>query len=377
MKAFINAHIFTVEGEEFENGIIIVSKKGVISEIGVDIEIPVKAKIIDLGGKCVYPGFVDPHVHLGITQDLRSLEAEREFMDDYIMPQLRVIDSIDPTALGFGLAVKHGTTSVGVSPGSTYVIGGQMAVIKTSGIVVDEMVVHEPAALKMALGEMFCFRGLNRKPTPQSRMIVAARIREAFVEASNYGLDEESLDLAMDAIYRARRGRMPVFVHARKSNDIMTAVRLAKEFNLDLVIVNGEESDIVANYLRDNEVSVVISPATFGGGADYSEFDWGLASRLYEAGVNCVFATDHPIAAIDRLREIAVLAHEAGLPKDEALKSITIKAATILGVEDEVGSLEEGKDADFIVTDGHPLDIDTKFFATYIKGKKVYAKDEK
>ena len=152
-----------------------------------------------------------------------------EFMDDYILPQLRTIDAINPAVSGFQLARQNGITTLAISPGSTYVVGGQVAVVRTLGNTVDEMILKEPVALKMALGEMFFYRGLHRKPTPQARMIVASRLREAFVQGENYAREDKMLDLGMDIIVQAGDGRLPVFVHARRADDIMTALRLAKE----------------------------------------------------------------------------------------------------------------------------------------------------
>ena len=184
---------------------------GIITEVGAELEIPPEAEVIDLQGKYVMPGIIDVHSHMGISQDLQSLEAELEFMDDYIMPELRTIDAINPAVGGFRQARENGVTTIAISPSSTYVVGGQVAVLKSLGKTVDAMIMKEPAALKMALGEMFFYRGIHRKPTPQARMIVAARLREAFVQAENYAREDESLDLGMDIIMQAVDGRLPIF----------------------------------------------------------------------------------------------------------------------------------------------------------------------
>ncbi|MGI5825191.1 MAG: amidohydrolase family protein [Bacillota bacterium] len=373
MYAITNGHIITMEGAELPHGTMLVDDEGLVGEIGDGIEIPAEAQIIDMTGKYIMPGLIDAHCHMGISQDIQSMEAELEFMDDYILPSLRTIDAINPVVSGFEQARKSGITTIAVSPGSTHVIGGQIAVIKTIGKTVDSMILKEPAALKMALGEMFFYRGIHRKPTQQARMIVTARLREAFVQGENYRREDDSfdLDLDMDILMQAVEGRLPIVCHAHRADDIMTALRLAKEFSLRLVLVHATEAEIVADELVDYDASVIVSPGTFGKVENWDKIDWDAINRLQQKGLNISICSDHPYNNITQLLPAAIAAHKAGLPRYEALKAVTINSANILGVEDEVGSLAEDKHADFVVFDGDPLNEDAEILEVWINGKPV------
>jgi imidazolonepropionase-like amidohydrolase len=373
MYAITNGHIITMEGTELTNGTMIVDDEGLIGEIGNDIAIPDEAQVIDMSGKYIIPGMIDAHCHMGISQDIQSMEAELEFTDDYILPSLRTIDAINPVVSGFEQARKSGITTIAVSPGTTHVIGGQIAVIKTIGKTVDSMILKEPAALKMTLGEMFFYRGIHRKPTQQARMIVTARLREAFVRGENYRREDDSFDfdLDLDILTQAVEGRLPIVCHAHRADDIMTALRLAKEFSLRLVLVHATESEIVADELVDYDAAVIVSPGTFGKVEDWDNIDWAAINRLYQKGLTISLCSDHPYNNVTQLLPAAIAAYKAGLPRYEALKAITLNSADILGLEDEVGSLAEDKHADFVVFDGDPLDENSNILEVWINGKKV------
>ncbi len=373
MYAITNGHLITMEGSDLPHGTMLVDDDGLIGEVGEDIQIPEEAEIIDFSGKYIMPGIIDAHSHMGISQDIQSMEAELEFMDDYILPSLRTIDAINPAVNGFEQARKSGITTIAISPGSTHVIGGQIAVIKPLGTTVDAMILKEPAALKMTLGEMFFYRGIHRKPTQQARMIVTARLREAFVQGENYRREDDSfdLDLDMDILMQAVEGRLPIVCHAHRADDIMTALRLAKEFSLRLVLVHATESEWVADHLVAYHTPVIISPGTFGKVENWDKIDWNAINRLYEKGVVVSLCSDHPYNNVTQLLPAAIAAYEAGLPRTEALKAITINSANLLGVEDEVGSLAEDKHADFVVFDGDPLAADSKIEEVWINGRRV------
>jgi len=376
MIALKNGVLITMEGEDVPRGTILIDEDGMIQAVGADVEIPEEAEVIDLGGKFVMPGLIDVHSHVGISQDLQSLEAELEFMEDYIMPELRTIDAVNPAVAGFRQAREAGFTTIAVSPASTYVVGGQVAVLKSFGKTVDSMIKKEPAALKMALGEMFFYRGIHRKPTPQARMIVAARLREAFVQAENYAREDESLDLGMDIIMQAVDGRLPIFVHAHRATDIMTALRLAKEFSLRLVLVHATEAENVFEDLVDYETPIIASPATFGNLDDWDNIDWEGFARLERCGLEVAICSDHPYMSVEQLRPAVIRAHQAGLSRTAALKSLTLTAATILGMEDDLGSLAEDKDADFIILDGDPLLPESRILEVWSKGQRIISDPE-
>lgn len=373
MYAITNGHIITMEGAELPHGTMLIDDDGLISEVGDGIEIPPEAEIIDMTGKYIMPGMIDAHCHMGISQDIQSMEAELEFTDDYILPELRTIDAINPAVKGFEQARQSGITTIAVSPGSTHVIGGQIAVIKTIGQTVDSMILKEPSGLKMALGEMFFYRGIHRKPTQQARMIVTARLREAFVQGENYRREDDSfdLDLGLDILMQAVDGRLPIVCHAHRADDIMTALRIAREFSLKLVLVHATESELVADDLVNYGASVIISPGTFGKAENWDKIDWAAIGRLHKQGLNIALCTDHPYNNITQLLPAAIAAEKAGLPRYEALKAITINSANILGVEDEVGSLAEDKHADFVVLDNDPLNENAQIIEVWINGKRV------
>ncbi len=208
MIAIINGNVITmegVEGTEYHRKTVLM-EKGKIAAIGTDIPVPAGAKVYDAQGKTVMPGLVDAHCHVGIYQDLLSIEEQREDMDDCIMPQLRTIDAINPAVYSFGAARGGGVTTLAISPGSSHVVGGQVAVVKSAGNLVDDMILREPAALKVALGEIFCHKGVRWEPTPQARMLVVSSLREAFIQAENYDGKTAHTDLGMEVLLQAEKG---------------------------------------------------------------------------------------------------------------------------------------------------------------------------
>jgi len=370
MIAIINGNVVTMEGTDYHRGTVLM-EKGKIVAIGTDMVIPVGAKVYDAQGKTVMPGLLDAHCHVGIYQDLLSIEEQREDMDDCIMPQLRTIDAINPAVFSFGAARGGGVTTLAISPGSGHVVGGQVAVVKSAGYLVDDMILREPAALKVALGEIFCHKGVRWEPTPQARMLVVSSLREAFIQAENYEREDRITDLGMEVLLQAEKGRIPVYAHAQRADDIMTAIRLAKEFSLDLVLVHATEALAAVKHIIKNEIPVIMGPQTIEPASDLSELDWRIPGQLEQAGVKVILCSNHPMVSVEGLLHIAAHAHEAGMSREGALRAVTMTPAEILHVEDEVGSLEEGKHADVIIVNGDPLSFDAVVEQVFINGEQV------
>ncbi|MDD3652637.1 MAG: amidohydrolase [Desulfotomaculaceae bacterium] len=385
MLAITGGRIITMAGRIIENGTVVV-QHGKICEIGANVQIPKDADIIDVTGKVIMPGMIDAHSHLGIVEEVYREEGNdgNEYTDP-VTPHLRAIDGINPADLGFRDALAGGVTTVVTGPGSDNVIGGEMVAMKTAGTVIDDMIVRFPVGLKAALGEnpKRCY-GRDRK-MPATRMASAAILREALVRGQEYikkntpnsGVGEVHIperDLKMEALARVLKRQVPLRIHAHRADDIMTAVRIAREFQVNLVIEHGTEGHIVANQLANLGISVVIGPViTNRAKVEMQRVTLETARVLSAAGVRIAIMTDHPVVPIQYLALSAALTVKGGLSEDAALRAVTIDAARILGLENNLGSLEQGKDADFIVLDRHPLDILCRIEQVFINGVKVYS----
>lgn len=378
-----NAKIYTMAGEVVENGSILI-EEGKIKEIGKDIVAPFDVEVIDADGKYVLPGMIDAHCHLGMWEDAIGFEgSDGNEMTDPITPQLRAIDSINPMDRTFKEAYEGGITTVSTGPGSANVIGGQFANIKTYGKRVDDMVIQEPAAMKIAFGENPKRVYNDKKTMPMTRMATAALLRETLMKAKEYynkkqeAKDDQSkapaFDMKMEALIDVLEGKIPLKAHAHRADDIFTSIRIAKEFGVKITLEHCTEGHLIADYIAEEGLSAVVGP-TFG---DRSKFElinktFDTPKILWEAGVKIAIMTDHPVIPLQHLPLCAALSAKAGLPEEEALKAITIYPAEILGIADRVGSLEIGKDADIVIWDGHPFDLASSVVCTIIDGEVVY-----
>lgn len=370
MIAIINGSVITMEGTDYHRGTVLMEGDKIVA-VGTDIVVPTGAKVYDAQGKTVMPGLIDAHCHVGIYQDLLSIEEQREDMDDCIMPQLRTMDAINPAVYSFGAARGGGVTTLAISPGSGHVVGGQVAVVKSVGKLVDDMILREPAALKVALGEIFCHRGVRWEPTPQARMLVVASLRDAFIQAENYEREDRITDLGLEILLQAEKGRIPVYAHAQRADDIMTAIRLAKEFSLDLVLVHATEALAATKHILKNDIPVIIGPQIGEGSGDLADLDWAIPGQLEQEGVRVMLCSNHPAVSVEGLLQMAAYAHQAGMSRDGALRAVTTAPAEVLHIEDEVGSLAEDKDADVIVVNGDPLSPDAVVEQVFINGEQV------
>ena len=336
--------------------------------------------IIDAKGGHILPGFIDAHCHVGLyggaaqEDDLNESPAP-------CTPQLRALDGVDPMNHYFREARQAGITCVLTGPGSANPIAGQSVLVKTAGRVIDQMAVRAPASMKFALGENP--KGVHKDHGPATRMASAALIREQLTKALDYslkwelaqadgGADGPEFDARLDALRPVVGGRLAAHFHAHRADDIVTAVRLSKEFGLDCVIVHGTEAHLVADFLAREGVPVITGPFLM----DRCKPELGRLTMentaiLARAGVQVAICTDHPETPIALLPFCAAMAARAGMDPEEALAAITVNAARILGVDGRLGSLAPGKDADIVVMDGHPFQWDSKAAHVLIDGQEV------
>lgn len=373
-----NAKILTMAERDLEKGDILMGD-GMIQRIGENIAAPAGAEIIDASGLTAMPGIVDAHCHIGMWEDSIDEEgADGNECTDPVTPELRAIDAINPVDRCFQEAREGGVTTVVTGPGSANVIGGQFAALKTYGACVDEMVIKAPVALKMALGENpKGVYGGEQKKAPMTRMASAALIREALVEAQEYAKEMESddppkRDLKNEILCQALRGELLVKIHAHRADDIFTAIRLAKEFNLRLSLEHCTDGYLIAPYVKESGAKVIIGPLLCDRcKPELKNLSWNAPRVLYENGVEFAMMSDHPVQPTQLLQVTAAMAVKYGLPGREALKAITINAAKAVCLEDRIGSLEEGKDADIVLYSGDPLDVRSNIAHVFIDGKQV------
>ena len=370
MLAITGGTLFTMVGENIEKGTVLISD-GKIIEVGENVIIPPGTEIIRVNGKIVTPGLIDAHSHVGMFEEIYRVEGDDgNEITDPVTPHLRAIDAVNPEDLAFQDALKGGVTTVVTGPGSANIIGGEMVALKTWGKTVEDMIIKFPIGLKAALGENPKRVYGSKNKAPYTRMASAALLREALVNAQNYlnkwenwksvdkDKNEPERDLKMEAIGRVLKREIPLRLHAHRADDIMTAVRIAREFDLDLIIEHCTEGYKVAEELARFNIPAVIGPIiTNRAKVEMQGISLSNASNLADAGVNFAVMTDHPVVPIQYLALSAGLTVQGGLSEKAALQAITVNAARLLGLDKRLGSLESGKDADLVVWSGHPFDL--------------------
>ena len=386
-----NAKIYTMNDEVIDCGSLVIGEgkiKNIIrhenqDDIDKDINVLIEEnlnfsdkKIIDAKGHMILPGIIDAHCHLGMLEDGMGFEGDDlNEMTDPITPELRAIDALNPMDIRFKEAYESGITSVATGPGSSNIVCGQFAAIKTYGRRIDEMVIKEPVAMKLALGENpKSVYGKNDK-SPMTRMAIASKLRELLFKTKEYMEDENSsFDMKLEAMKKVMTGEIPLKVHAHRSDDIFTAIRIAKEFDLKLTIDHCSEGHLIADYLKEENLDCIVGPSlTDRSKIELRNLTFETPKVLNEAGVKFALMTDSPEVGLDYLPLCAGLAVRAGLDEIEALKAITINPAEILGIDDRVGSIEEGKDADLVIFSSNPLKcILSEALLTVIDGRVVY-----
>ena len=377
-----NGLIHTMTGEAFSGDILI--DGGKISAVGKDLSAD-SAEVIDLGGKFVLPGLIDAHCHIGMWEDGMGEEgADGNEITHPITPELRAVDGLNPFDPCFKEARDAGVTTVVTGPGSANVIGGQFAALKTFGRSIEEMTLRDPIAMKAATGENPKGVYAEKKVAPTTRMAIASLFRSTMTDAIEYqkGMEKEEdkpdRDIAMDALLPVINRELTVKIHAHRADDILTGLRLAKEFNLKVTIDHCTEGYLITDVLKDRLIEqgagIIIGPLlSERSKIELKNLSFSAPRVLEEAGIHFAMMTDHPVIPIQFLPVQAGLAVREGLSEETALRSITRYDAEIVGIQDRVGTLEAGKDADIAVFDGHPFDYRTHCVLTLIDGKVVHS----
>ncbi|MDR9364427.1 MAG: amidohydrolase family protein [Balneolaceae bacterium] len=377
-QAFTGATIIPISGEPINNGVLIVQDGEIVAVGDADTDIPENADLHDVSGKVLMPGLVDTHSHVG--------EGDGGDYSSSLHPDVRIMDTIDPRSKQFRKVVSGGITSVNIMPGSGLLMSGQTVYVKPKPAdTIEEMliVVDEETGvyggLKMANGT----NPLRSNGSPGTRAKSAAMVRELFIDAQEYQQKIEAADgdpsemperdLRMETLVEVLEGKRIVHNHTHRHDDILTAIRLAEEFGYRLVLQHVSEAHKVADEIAESGAHASIIAIDSPGGKLEAINMININGReLEDAGVNVAFHTDDPIVDSRFLLRSAALGVRNGMSRKAALESVTIAGARMMDIEDRVGSLEEGKDADFIILSGEPLSVYTHVEQTWIEGEKVY-----
>ena len=378
-----NGYVKPMVGEDIENGCVLIGDDGKIAAVGKNLAAPADCLIIDAEGRLVTPGCVDAHCHIGLDNEGMGWEGHdyNEIVDP-LTPQMRAIDSINPMDEAFGLALEGGVTSACTGPGSANVVGGTFVAIKLSGKRVDNMIIKNPLAMKCAFGEnpKRCY-GQGLKKSPTTRMATAALLRELLFKARNYQQEKDTgknpaFDMKLEAMLPVMRGEIPLKAHAHRADDILTSIRIAKEFGVKLTLDHCTDGALIADELALEGYSAFVGPSL--GSKTKIELrnkSFKTPAVLHEAGVPFSIITDAPVIPLQYLPMCAGLAVNAGLAEDAAWKAITINPAVQTGISDRVGSLEPGKDGDVVIWTANPLTtVGAQADTTIVDGKIVYQK---
>ena len=377
----INGKILTMEDKTYENGYIDIKGK-FISGLGDMLCCPQAEEgeiVLDAKGAWVMPGIIEAHCHIGIIEEkLGAMGDDCNEETNPVTPELRALDAVNPMDPAFHDALAAGITSVMVGPGSANVVGGQFLFMKTHGRCIDDMVVKNPAAMKVAFGENPKTAYGDKDMYPSTRMATAALLRKTLFEAKQYWNDKTSGELAKEDFQKEAwlpvlKGEIPLKAHAHRADDILTAIRIAKEFGVDITIDHCTEGHLITEEIKASGFPAIVGPdLTARSKPEVQYMNFKTNKVLSEAGVVTAITTDHPVSLIQYLPLCAGLAVKNGMAEKEALRAITINAARICRVDHRVGSLKKGKDADIAVFSGSPLAIETRTLWTLVNGEIVY-----
>ena len=371
---FKNATIYTMEQEPFVGDFRI--DKGVFTEVGTNLTANEGEDVQDLNGLYVFPGLVESHCHLGMEETAIRFEGDDvNEITDPITPNMRGIDGCNPQDETVELALKGGVTTVAAGPGSANVLGGTFFAYKTKGNCIDEMTIQNPLAMKAAFGEnpKRCYK--DKKI--DTRMQISALLRETLEKTKEYLAKKEAgkdvaYDQKLEAMIPVVKRELPLKCHAHRADDILTAIRIAKEENIKITLDHVTDARCILPQIKESGFPCICGPAlTHKSKFELANMSFETPNELYKAGILFSIITDSPVIPQQYLSLSAALAAKAGLPEYEAIKAITINPAKILGLDNRVGSIKVGKDADFVVCTKNILDTQNEITAVYVDGKKA------
>ena len=372
-----NGKVLTMTGVNYDAGDVLVAD-GKIRAVGTGLCAPEGAQVIDCTGRTVMPGMIDAHCHIGLSEDGTMYEGEdsNEAVNP-VTPHVRAIDGINPADVAIREARLGGVTTVCVGPGNSNVFGGVMSVFKTRGSRIDDMLMKETFAIKAALGEGPKETYAPKKVMPMTRMGIAGLMREHLVRARTY-LDKKAsgrldkIDLRYEALGRVLEREIPLVVHANRMDDIYTALRIKREFAIDLVLTQASDAYLMADAIREAGVPVVLASVLTGRlSVEMARMSHRAPVVLEQAGVTYCISTDAPPVPIQFLPTSAASAVREGLDPEAALRAVTITPARVLGIDERVGSLEPGKDADIVVYGGSPFNLMSRIELVMMDGEIV------
>ena len=356
-----------------------------IAAVGTDLAVPAGTEVYDASECLATPGLVDGHTHIGLHEEAVAWEGQDyNESSDPVTPQMRGIDGINPRDEAFRIALEAGVTTAVTGPGSANVLGGTFLAIKLAGSAVDDMVLRDPVAMKAAFGENpKRLYGQNGRKAPVTRMGIAAMMRETLEKARRYARAVDAaegdsaklptFDAKMEAMLPVIRGDIPLKCHAHRADDILTVIRIAEEFGIRVTLDHCTDGHLIADVLARKGYPVLVGPS-LGQKSKFELKDKTFATPgiLYKAGLEVCIITDAPVIPLRYLPLCAGLAMREGLPEDAAWRAITINPARGAGVDDRVGSLEPGKDADIALFNSNPLhDIQATTRQVFVNGKPV------
>ena len=371
---FKNATIYTMEQDPFVGDFRI--DKGVFTEVGKNLTANEGEDVQDLNGLYVFPGLVESHCHLGMEETAIRFEGDDvNEITDPITPNMRGIDGCNPMDETIESALKGGVTTVAAGPGSANVLGGTFFAYKTKGNCIDEMTIENPIAMKAAFGEnpKRCYQGKKI----DTRMQISALLRETLEKTKEYLAKKEAgkdvaYDQKLEAMIPVVKRELPLKCHAHRADDILTAIRIAKEENIKITLDHVTDARSILPQIKESGFPCICGPAlTHKSKFELANMSFETPNELYKAGILFSIITDSPVIPQQYLSLSAALAAKAGLPEYEAIKAITINPAKILGLDNRVGSIKVGKDADFVICTKNILDTQNEIQSVYVDGKKV------
>ena len=387
----VNGRIYTMSGDVISNGYVrtkgnLIESVGTMESLKKEKKDPAHGKnekVLDVHGAWVLPGLIEAHAHIGLTEEKNGIIGDDcNEMTNPILPGLRGLDGVNAMDPAFHDAIQAGITSVMAGPGSANVVGGQFVFMKTQGRCVDNMIVKSPAAMKVAFGENPKTSYGDQNMCPATRMGIAYMLRKELFQASQYlekkesgKLEEQDFDL--EPWIPVLKKEIPLKAHAHRADDILTAIRIAKGYDIDITLDHCTEGHLIADEIAASGFPAIVgTDLTARSKVEVEYMSFKTAGILADAGVKVAVTTDHPVALIQYLPICAGYSVKYGLPMEEGLKALTIYPAQICRTDDRVGSLEPGKDADIAVFDGNPMEVFTQTLYTIVDGEIVYDREE-